>query len=191
MKIGVLALQGAFIEHQHLLEMLGVETFQIRNLNDLQKPMNGMILPGGESTAMGKLLKDLNLFYPIKSLIESGLPVFGTCAGLILLSKAIDDSSVSHFGLLDVHTKRNAYGRQLSSFKIHHDFDGKTIPMTFIRAPYIDAYGETFRVLSTYQGKVVAGRTNNMLVTAFHPELTLDTTVHAYFIEMVQQRTLS
>lgn len=185
MRIGVLALQGAFIEHQQMLDRLGVSSFQIRNLTDLQGPMDGLILPGGESTAMGKLLKDLNLYEPIKEKIQQGLPVFGTCAGLILLSKSIDDDKTSHFGLLDVHTKRNAYGRQLGSFQVNHPFDGIVIPMTFIRAPYIDAYSADFEVLATYQGKVVAGRQHNMLVTAFHPELTLDTTVHAYFISMM------
>jgi len=190
MRIGVLALQGAFIEHQQMLDRLGVASFQIRNLTDLHGPMDGLILPGGESTAMGKLLKDLKLYEPIKEKIQQGLPVFGTCAGLILLSKSIDDDTTSHFGLLDVHTKRNAYGRQLGSFQVNHPFDGKVIPMTFIRAPYIDAYGTDFEVLATYQGKVIAGRQNNMLVTAFHPELTHDTTVHECFIRMIQNNSL-
>ena len=190
MRIGVLALQGAFIEHQQMLDRLGVSSFQIRNLTDLHGPMDGLILPGGESTAMGKLLKDLNLYEPIKEKIQQGLQVFGTCAGLILLSKSIDDHATSHFGLLDVHTKRNAYGRQLGSFQVDHTFDGKVIPMVFIRAPYIDQYGKDFEVLSTYQGKVVAGRQNNMVVTAFHPELTHDTTVHECFIRMIQNNSL-
>lgn len=185
MRIGVLALQGAFIEHQHILEKLNVSSFQIRNLYDLQQPMDGLILPGGESTAMGKLLKDLNLYEPLKNKIQQGLPVFGTCAGLILLSKKIDDSDTNHFGLLDIHVKRNAYGRQLASFKINHTFNDQVIPMTFIRAPYIDRYVKDFIILSTYQGKVVAGRYQNMLVTAFHPELDNDFTVHQYFLSMI------
>lgn len=185
MIIGVLALQGAFIEHQMMLEKMHVESFQIRNLTDLQQPMDGLILPGGESTAMGKLLRDLGLFEPLKEKIQQGLPVLGTCAGLILLSSKIDDQIDHHLGLLDVHVKRNAYGRQLASFFINHTFKDKVIPMTFIRAPYIETYGKEFTVLSTYRDKVVAGRYKNILVTAFHPELTSDTTVHQYFIEMI------
>lgn len=186
MRIGVLALQGAFIEHQMMLEKMRVESFQIRNLTDLQQPMDGLILPGGESTAIGKLLKDLNLFEPLKEKIQQGLPVFGTCAGLILLASNIDDQTNLHFGLLDIHVKRNAYGRQLSSFMINHPFNGRLIPMIFIRAPYIDLYSKDFTVLSTYQDKVVAGRYHNILVTAFHPELSNDTSVHQYFLDMIQ-----
>lgn len=185
MQIGILALQGAFIEHQKMLEDLNVKTFQIRQLNDLNKPMDGLILPGGESTAMGKLLRDLHMLEPIKQKIAHGLPVMGTCAGMILLAKALDQDPTVHFGLMDIKVTRNAYGRQLSSFYTEDLFNSKKIPMTFIRAPYITSKGDEVTILSTVDGKWVAARQNNMLATAFHPELTKDSTVHAYFLEMV------
>ena len=180
MKVGILALQGAFAEHQSKMEALGVETFQIRNLADL-KPMDGLILPGGESTAMRKLMDDLGLFDPLFNHIHHGLPVFGTCAGMILLANHIQDSSLSHLRVLDITVNRNAYGRQLGSFKTTDLFDGTVIPMTFIRAPYIASYGQTVIPLSTVDGK----REKNILVTAFHPELTDSNHVHLYFLQMI------
>ena len=184
MTIGILALQGAFIEHQHMLESLHVKTFQIRQLKDLDQQMDGLILPGGESTAMGKLLRDLGLLIPLKEKIAQGLPVMGTCAGMILLAKSIHQDPTTHLGLMDITVCRNAYGRQLSSFSKEDLFDSKKIPMTFIRAPYINDYKDV-ELLSVVDGKVVAARQKNMLVTAFHPELTHDTTVHSYFLKMV------
>lgn len=182
--IGILALQGAFIEHQHMLESLHVKTFQIRQRKDIDQPMDGLILPGGESTAMGKLLKDLGLLITIREKILHGLPVMGTCAGMILLAKSIDHEQTTHLGLMDITVCRNAYGRQLSSFSTEDLFDSKKIPMTFIRAPYIKDYKD-IDILSVVDGKLVAARQNNILVTAFHPELTHDTTVHKYFLKMV------
>lgn len=185
MNIGVLALQGAFIEHEKMLSKLGVQSFEIRQKSDIQKSMDGIIIPGGESTVMGKLLRELDIYDELKAKITKGLPVFGTCAGLILLAKKIDGEE-PHLAVMDIEAKRNAYGRQLGSFAAKGDFAGREIPMVFIRAPYIpEVYGET-KVLSVTDGKITAARDRNMLACAFHPELSEDTTVHEYFLDMIR-----
>ena len=183
MKIGVLALQGAFIEHRKKLKESGIDSFEIRNKNDLTSTMGGIILPGGESTTMGKLLRDLDMFDELKALIENGLPAFGTCAGMILLAKNIEDEQ-PQLRIMDVGVKRNAYGRQLGSFFIEADFKGVgKIPMTFIRAPYITKAGSWVTVLSEVEGRIVAAEEKNILVTSFHPELTASSQVHRYFLD--------
>ena len=190
MRIGVLAVQGAFIEHEKVLSTLGISHFEIRQSKDLLTSFDGLILPGGESTVMGKLLQDLKLFSPIKQEIEAGLPVFGTCAGLILLSKTIAEDETVHFGTLNVTTRRNAYGRQLGSFKTFSNFKGiGSIPMTFIRAPYIEAAYNKTEILATVNHHIVAARNRTQLGTAFHPELTEDVSVHQYFIDMIKENT--
>ena len=189
-KIGILALQGAFAEHEQVLKSLGVETVQIRNRQDWEAhtDLDGLILPGGESTVMGKLLHDLDLFEPIKGKFEEGLPVFGTCAGLILLAKTIVGEQTKHLASMDINVARNAYGRQLGSFVTNADFKGiGEIPMVFIRGPIIETVGPEVEVLSQVNGAIVAAKEKQMLVTSFHPELTGDTRVHAYFLEMVTQ----
>ena len=185
--IGILALQGAFIEHQRVLTSLNVQTVQIRQLADFTDSLDGIILPGGESTVMGRLLNDLNLFQPIKKAIAAGLPVFGTCAGAILLAKAVINEPKLWFQTMNITVKRNAYGRQLGSFKIAAPFkDYGPLPMVFIRAPKIESVGRSVEILSSYQGSPTAVRENNMLVTTFHPEVTTDHTIHSYFLEMCQ-----
>ena len=189
-KIGILALQGAFEEHEQALKALGVETVQIRNRQDWEAnvDLDGLILPGGESTVMGKLLHDLDLFEPIKTKINEGLPVFGTCAGLILLAKTIVGDQTKHLASIDISVARNAYGRQLGSFVTNADFKGiGEIPMVFIRGPIIETVGPEVEVLSQVKEAIVAAKEKNMLVTSFHPELTGDERVHAYFLEMVTQ----
>ena len=189
-KIGILALQGDFEEHEQVLKELGVETGQIRNRQDWEAniDLDGLILPGGESTVMGKLLHDLDLFEPIKGKFEEGLPVFGTCAGLILLAKTIVGEQTKHLASMDINVARNAYGRQLGSFVTNADFKGiGEIPMVFIRGPIIETVGPEVEVLSQVNGAIVAAKEKQMLVTSFHPELTGDTRVHAYFLEMVTQ----
>lgn len=185
MIIGILAVQGAFVEHRDMLNRLGVNSFEIRKRKDLDLPMDGLILPGGESTAMKKLLVDLDLFDTLKKMIEKGLPTFGTCAGMILLAKRLTHQETAHLGLMDITVTRNAYGRQLGSFQTHDLFNGKSIPMTFIRAPYIDQAGPNVHVLSTVNQKGVAARQGHLLVTAFHPELTGSSYVHEYFLQMI------
>lgn len=186
MKIGVLCLQGAFIEHINILNKLGVETFEIRQKKDIEQDFDAVVLPGGESTTMGKLLRELDIFDTLVDKINNNMPVFGTCAGLLLLAKEIDNDHRRHLATLDVVAKRNAYGRQLGSFNIIEKFNGKDIPMTFIRAPYIDKVGDNVEVLSVVDEKIVAVRQNNQLATAFHPELTDCYDVHQYFINIVK-----
>lgn len=186
MRIGVLALQGAFIEHEKMLSGLGAECFEIRQLKDLSQPMDGLIIPGGESTVQGKLLRELEMMAPLRVMISSGLPVFGTCAGLILLAKEIEGGEAPHIAAMDITAKRNAYGRQLGSFSHIGDFKGiGKIPMTFIRAPYISR-SDGAEILAEVSGMAVAARQDNMLATAFHPELTSDTSVHRYFLDIVR-----
>lgn len=185
MKIGVLALQGAFAEHRKALNRLETESFEIRNAADLKKDCHGLILPGGESTVMGKLLRELELFEPLRERILAGMPVLGTCAGLILLARRLEEDDTVHFGCMDIVACRNAYGRQLGSFFTRAWFDGRQIPMTFIRAPYIVSTGNTVEVLSVVDGRIVAARQNNMLACAFHPELSEEPTVHKLFLSMI------
>lgn len=187
MKIGVLCLQGAFIEHINILNKLGIETFEIRQKKDIKITFDGIVLPGGESTTMGKLLKELDIYDILLDNIKKGVPIFGTCAGLLLLAKEIDNDNRRHLATLNIVAKRNAYGRQLGSFNTIEKFNGKDIPMTFIRAPYVDGVGENVEVLSIVNNKIVAVRQDNQLATAFHPELTECYDVHRYFIEMVKE----
>ena len=193
MKIGILALQGAFAEHERVLERLGVENVELRNLEDFQKyqkELSGLILPGGESTTMGKLLRDQDMLIPIREAILSGLPVFGTCAGLILLAKEIASQEESHLGTMDMVVERNAYGRQLGSFYTEAECKGVgKIPMTFIRGPIISSVGEDVEILATVDNQIVAAQEKNMLVTSFHPELNDDVRLHQYFINMCKEKS--
>ena len=154
-KVGVLALQGAFIEHEKMLEQLGVSYIELRNKEDLEKPYDGIILPGGESTVQGKLLKELDMFDTIKKQIEEGMPVLATCAGLILLAKDIKDQEETYFG---------------------------TIPMTFIMAPYVESVEEGVKVLAEVDGNIVGVEYGNQIGVAFHPELDENLRVHEKFI---------
>lgn len=186
MRIGILALQGAFVEHAAMLERLGTEHFEIRQRRDIEESFDGLILPGGESTTMGKLLRDLALFEPLAGMIRGGLPVFGTCAGLILLAKSVE-GGVPCFQTMDISVKRNAYGRQLGSFYAEEEFKslGK-VPMTFIRAPYIQKTFGNATPLAVVDGHIVAAQQGNQLVTAFHPELTDNPSIHKYFLSIVK-----
>lgn len=177
-----MALQGAFVEHEQMLQKLGVETVEIRQMRDWQQPKDGLVLPGGESTVQMRLLKELGLFDPIREAILSGMPVLGTCAGMILLSER-------RLGTMDIEVRRNAYGRQLGSFHTVGSVEGigNDVPMTFIRAPYIErVLSEKVEVLSTVDGHIVAARQDRQLATAFHPELDEDRRVHQMFVEMAR-----
>lgn len=178
-----------------MLRKLGVDCFEVRRLEDWQQEKDGLIIPGGESTTQGKLLRDLGLLDPIREAIEAGLPVFGTCAGLILLAREVEGNSPSapvppRLGTMRMTAARNAYGRQLGSFHTEAPFKGieGDIPMTFIRAPYIKESAGEVEILSEVDGHIVAARQGNQLVTAFHPELDSDMRVHEYFLEMVKGR---
>ncbi len=189
MRIGILAIQGAFAEHADMLDLLGgVEHFEIRQKKDLEQPFDGLILPGGESTVMGKLLRELELFDSLTLLIKEGLPVFGTCAGMILLAEELLSETQAYFRSMGIIVKRNAYGRQSGSFRTCGEFLGiGSIPMVFVRAPYIETAFKNVTVLSTVGGHIVAARQGSQLATAFHPELTGDPSVHRYFMDMVRQ----
>ena len=195
MRIAVLALQGAFLEHGMILRKLGVDCFEVRQKQDWLQEKDALIIPGGESTTQGKLLDELGLLLPIREEIENGLPVFGTCAGLILLSRDVEGNSETapappRLGTMQITTARNAYGRQLGSFRVESTFVGieGQIPMTFIRAPYIKDATEAVEVLAKVDNRIVAARQGNQLVTAFHPELDADTHVHEYFLNMIRNR---
>lgn len=187
MKIGVLSIQGGVIEHINHIKKLDVEAVEIKKLEDL-KSIDGLILPGGESTTIGKLLKETNLFLPIKSLILSGLPTWGTCAGMILLAKDIENDERRHFQLMDIKVKRNAFGRQIDSFKtkeIISKISKEPIELVFIRAPYITEVHNDVEVIHSINNKIVAAKQNNILVTSFHPELTDNLETHKYFLKMI------
>lgn len=183
MKIGVLALQGAFKEHIKVLEKLGIDGIEVRKKEDLEN-IDGIIFPGGESTAMGKLLNELSLMDTLKEMISEGFPALGTCAGMILLAKSISGDSIIHLGVMDITVKRNAYGRQLGSFSCISPLKGvgSDVEMVFIRAPYIEKVGDGIEVLAEIDGNIVAARDKNILVTSFHPELTSDCRLHNFFI---------
>ena len=181
MRIAVLALQGAFIEHEQMLLRLGVEAFEVRQLKDWQQPKDGLILPGGESTVQMRLLNELGILEPIRQAILDGLPVFGTCAGMILLSEG-------RLGTMHIQVRRNAYGRQLGSFHISGAVAGvgEEGPMTFIRAPYIETItANDCQAIATIDGHIVAARQGNQLATSFHPELDNDTRFHKYFLNSI------
>ena len=185
MRIGVLALQGAFIEHICALQRLGVEAVELRQRKDLEQELDGLVLPGGESTVQGKLLHELGMFAPLREKISAGLPVLATCAGMILLAQKLSNDSKVHLATMPITVKRNAYGRQLGSFFTQAEVKHiGVVPMTFIRAPYIEGVGEGVEVLATVDGKIVAAQYGRQLALAFHPELDVDrsTKVHEYFV---------
>ena len=193
-QIGVLAVQGAFIEHERILKSLGAEVFEIRQLRDLDRHLDGLVLPGGESTVQGKLLRDLGLFEPLRKKIAEGLPVLATCAGAILLAEKIAGESRTHFATLPAIIRRNAYGRQLGSFFTENEVThvGK-VPQTFIRAPFFESVGNEVEVLSRTASsnttdapeRIVAVRYRNQIALSFHPELNSDTSIHQYFLKLV------
>lgn len=189
MTIGVLAIQGAFREHIQMIETLGAKTKLIKKTSDLEG-IQGLILPGGESTAMSKQLIESGLMESLQLKIKNGLPTMGTCAGLILLAKSIENDSLPTLGAMNIHVKRNAYGRQLGSFTTHAcipQISTQPLELTFIRAPYIQHVGEGVEVLYTHDHKIVAAKEKNMLALAFHPELTTDLQIHAYFLKTLCQ----
>lgn len=187
MTIGVLAVQGAFAEHIKRLKELGIDSVELRKKDDLYKPFDGIILPGGESTVQGKLLKELDMFDTLKNMIKNEVPVLATCAGLILLAEKLENDSHTYFGTLPVTVKRNAYGRQLGSFFTEEDFKGiGKIPMTFIRAPYIESSSDDVDILAKENNHIIAVRYKNQLAMSFHPELDNDTRIHEYFVDMIK-----
>lgn len=189
MKIGVLALQGAFREHRLMLEGCGAQAVEIRKPKELDDVV-GLVIPGGESTTIGKLMVEWGLMDKIKSRAKEGMAVYGTCAGMILLAKEIIGSDQPRLGLMDTVVQRNAFGRQRESFEADMnvpEFGEQPVRAVFIRAPYIESAGPGVKVMATVKEKVVIARQGKLLATAFHPELTNDNRIHKYFISMVNE----
>ncbi len=200
LRVGVLALQGDFAEHIAMLHKLGAETVEVRHPEQMAG-LEGLVIPGGESTAIGKLAELYGLKQPIAALAQQGLPIYGTCAGMIMLSRDIGDTAAliegrpqSLFGVMDVKVRRNAFGRAIDSFEtsaLIPALGEPPFPMVFIRAPYIESVGEGVDVLAKLveqDAPIVAARQRNLLVSAFHPELTEDTRFHAYFLKMIEEQ---
>ncbi len=200
MSVAILALQGAFIEHRRKLEALGQTCFEIRCTDDLKRPFDRLVLPGGESTVQAKLLRDLGLLDALKARITAGMPVLATCAGLILLAEEVESTGdlahlnpeaiktrlpVEGFKTLPITVKRNAYGRQLGSYFTYGTFGTwEQVPMTFIRAPFVTEVRQGCQVLATHENHIVAVRKDNQLGVAFHPELDSDNRIHELFLAM-------
>ena len=187
MRVGVLAVQGAFIEHERICAELGADVCELRSPEDLRRPLDALILPGGESTAQSLLLHQLGMFEPLRMLISEGMPTMGTCAGMILLAANITGEDDAHLATMPVHVVRNGYGRQLGSFVrtldvgAYHDFSAH-----FIRAPYIEEVGEGVEVLARVDDHIVAVRYENQVAYAFHPELGGDNRLHEDFLRSVR-----
>ena len=190
-KVGVLAIQGAVAEHLELLNQIPDVCAQEVKYRDELNEIDGLIIPGGESTAIGRLLRDFNLLQPLKERILNGMPVWGTCAGMILLAKSLENDPTVHLGVMDITVERNAYGRQLGSFTTEVEIEkisSNKIPLVFIRAPYVTQVKSDVDILLEVNDHIVACQQKQMLATSFHPELTKDTSFHRYFINMIKQK---
>lgn len=185
MATAVLAVQGAFAEHEARLAELGETCVELRQASDLRQRFDRLVLPGGESTTQGKLLAELGMLEPLRERIEDGMPVLATCAGLILLARRLDDRGTPRIATLDVLVRRNAYGRQLGSFRTSLELAGMgTVPATFIRAPFVMETGGGVETLATCDGNVVAVQQGKQLALAFHPELDEDPRIHQLFLDL-------
>jgi 5'-phosphate synthase pdxT subunit len=189
MKIGVLALQGAFREHARMLQQLGADTVLVKLPKHLDG-IEGLVIPGGESTTIGKLMREYDLLEPIRAMGQEGLPVFGTCAGMIVMAKEIEGAEEPHLELMSVRVNRNSFGRQRESFETELDMPAigeEPYPAVFIRAPHVTKIGDGVDVLARYGDRIVAAREKNFLALSFHPELTDDPRIHKYFLSMVEE----
>ena len=190
MNIGVLAFQGGVVEHINQIESLGHKGIEIKKAEELNN-IDGIILPGGESTTIGKLLRVTGLMEPLREKIKNGLPTWGTCAGMILLAKKIENEDTKHLAVMDIKVKRNAFGTQIDSFKTKKNIkkiSDKEIELVFIIAPYISEAGDNVEVLCEVNNNIVAVKQDHILATSFHPELTEYTTVMKYFIEKLVKK---
>lgn len=191
MRIGVLALQGDIPEHTRALLRCGCSVVEVKAIGDLGG-LEGLILPGGESTTQGNLLVKFGLLEPIAEAARQGLAVWGTCAGMILMAKEIPGFDQPHLALMDIVVRRNAFGRQIDSFEAPVEIrglEGGPFPAVFIRAPYIEKAGTGVEVLAEFEGKPVLVQEGRLLASAFHPEMTDDVRMHRYFLEMVREET--
>jgi len=187
MKIGILALQGDFIEHTYIISKLGACPVAVRQPEQLEG-LDGLIIPGGESTTMLKLMHEYNLFQPIKEFAHSGLPIMGTCAGMVLLSKKVFNPDMNTLALMDIEVQRNAFGRQVDSFETiisMPSLGDEPFTAVFIRAPIIENSGPAVDIMGRLaDGRIVAARQGNILALSFHPELSNDSRIHSYFLEI-------
>jgi 5'-phosphate synthase pdxT subunit len=185
-RVGVLALQGAYEEHVEILKKLGVEPVEVRSVEDLEG-LSGLIVPGGESTTIGNLMAESGLLDGIRSFFYKGGPVWGTCAGMVLAASATTGPRQPLLGLMNAFVERNGFGRQVYSFERELEVEGFETPFVgvFIRAPFFEDVGPGVEVLGKVDGKIVAAKGENILVTAFHPELTDDVRFHEYFLQEV------
>ena len=194
MRIGVLASQGAFAEHIATLRQMEIEALPVRLPRELTG-LDGLIIPGGESTSIGQLMQDYNLLNEIKNMAENGLPIFGTCAGMILLANKTSDSDIKPLGIMDITVRRNAFGRQKDSFETELSIPSlgeKPFPGIFIRAPVIEQANSGVEILARLaDGTTVAARQGKLLASAFHPELTSDLRFHQYFLDIVAGGTFA
>jgi pyridoxal 5'-phosphate synthase pdxT subunit len=192
MKIGVLALQGAVAEHIRSLQLAGAEAVSVKRVEELDE-LDGIVIPGGESTTIGKLMRKYDFMDALQQFSAQGKPMFGTCAGLIVLAERIEGQDEAHLALMDMTVCRNAFGRQKESFETDLDITGISQPVraVFIRAPLIESVGEGVEVLSVYKDEIVAARQQHLLACSFHPELTDDYRLHQYFVDMVQESLAS
>ncbi|EJY55886.1 SNO glutamine amidotransferase [Alicyclobacillus hesperidum URH17-3-68] len=189
MKIAVIAVQGAFREHIQALRQLGADAVEARRAGELEN-VDGVVIPGGESTAIGKLMREYDMIDPVRKMAADGKPIFGTCAGMIVLAKRIEGEETVHLGLMDVTVNRNSFGRQRESFEADLEIPAlgeATFPAVFIRAPHIAAVGDEVEVLARYRDRIVAVRQGNLLATSFHPELTGDLRLHQYFLNLAKE----
>ena len=191
MKIGILAVQGAFREHEYILNHLGCETVLVKRIEHLDG-IDGLVFPGGESTSMGRLMREYGLIEPIRDKAVSGMPMFGTCAGMILMANRMANGEDPHLSIMEMEVNRNSFGRQVDSFETELNMPAvgeAPFPAVFIRAPHIREISEDANVLATYEDRIVAVREGNLLAISFHPELTEDTRIHEYFLKMVREHS--
>ncbi len=187
MKIGILALQGDFEKHEAMLRRIGVDSQQVRKPSDLES-VDALIIPGGESTTIGKLMERYGLDVAIRERVAQGMPLYGTCAGMILMARTIEGSNQPRLGMMDIAVLRNAFGSQRESFEADLPFEPFETPVraVFIRAPIVTEVGNGVQVLSQLEDKIVAVQQGNLLATAFHPELTDDERIHRYFLSFIK-----
>ncbi|OOM10984.1 pyridoxal 5'-phosphate synthase glutaminase subunit PdxT [Clostridium saccharobutylicum] len=193
MKIGVLSFQGGVVEHLNQIKRLGHDSIEVKKESDLND-IDAIILPGGESTTIGKLLNITQLMEPLREKIKAGLPTWGTCAGMILLAKEIEAKKINYLATMDIKVKRNAFGTQIDSFKVNkiiEEVSDKEIELVFIRAPYITEVKNNVEILCKVDNNIVAVKQDNMIATSFHPELTDDLTFLKYFLDNVEEKNIN
>lgn len=189
-KIGVLALQGAVSEHIEILKNCGVKAVQVKKADKIDD-LDGLIIPGGESTTISRLMSEYGFFAKIRKFATMGKPIYGTCAGLILMSKKVIDGNIETISVMDMEVRRNAFGRQIDSMEVDikiPKISDKEFPAIFIRAPIIENIGKQIEILAEVDNYIVMAQQKNLLVSAFHPELSNDNRIHQYFLNLLDKK---